>query len=123
MFLRIRETLQIGSAPHLLRRWYIAALFHNSGVLFLVLFLQHKKKAGEKKGEGVGWPGAKLQIYVSYFPDSDSLDVKLLKVMTISILHINQRYKYQNCFCHHDMVEVKKSEKKQSDEEHGHMTI
>lgn len=64
-----------------------------------------------------------MQIYVSYFPESDSLDVKLLKVMTISVLHINQRYKYQICFSQCDMVEVKKSEKKQSDEEHGHMTI
>lgn len=100
--------MQTSSAPHVLRRWYISALFHNGVVLFLVLFLQHKKKAGGKKGEGEGWPGVKLQICVSYFPDPESLDVKLLKVRTISVLHINQRYKCQNCFSQCHMVEVKK---------------
>lgn len=58
---------------------------------FFSLFLQHKEKAGEKQGKGVGWLGEELQISVSYFPDSDSLDVKLLKVMTISVLHVNRR--------------------------------
>lgn len=89
---------------------------------FLRFSTKHKKKSGIKKGEGAGWPGEKLQICVSYFPDSYSFDVKLLKVMTISVLHIKQRYKYLNCFSQCDMLEVKKL-KKQSDEEHEHMTI
>lgn len=62
--------------------------------------------------EGAGWPGGKLQICISYFPDFDGLDVKLLKVMNISVLLINQRYKYQNCFSQSDMVKVKKKSDK-----------